>query len=88
MTTRELTSWQAEGAASSFSLAGKRRIGSVANFVTSRARPSLLEDGDVWVGVFPECEEILIGRPGFSSVSLHGVGAAKAKMREAHRWVR
>jgi hypothetical protein len=32
------------------------------------------EDGDVRVGVFPECEEILICPLGFGGVALHRVG--------------
>ena len=38
------------------------------------------EDGNVGVGVFPEREEILIGRLGFGGVALHGVGAGEAEM--------
>src|ERR1700751_2921909 len=40
------------------------------------------EDGDVWVSIFPESEEILIGRLGFDGFALHGVGAAKAEVGE------
>src|SRR5579862_3136695 len=29
------------------------------------------EDGDVWVSIFPQSEEILIGRLGFDGVALH-----------------
>ena len=31
-----------------------------------------LQDGDVRVGVFPQCEEILIGRLGLGGVALQG----------------
>ena len=34
-------------------------------------RLGLLEDGNVRVGVFPEREEILIGRLGLGGVALH-----------------
>ena len=54
------------------------------------SRPSLLqlrvlrlgsdEDGNVRVGVFPQREEILIGR--FVCVALHGIGSADLEMRE------
>jgi hypothetical protein len=40
----------------------------------------LLQDGDVGVGVFPECEEVMIGGPRFVRVALQGVGAAKLEM--------
>src|SRR5215469_15891141 len=42
-------------------------------------RLGLLQDGDVRVGVFPECEEILIRRLGFGVVSGEYVSAAKAQ---------
>jgi hypothetical protein len=42
----------------------------------------LLQDGNIGVGVFPEREEILIGRLCLSGVALHGIGAGKAKMRQ------
>jgi len=29
-------------------------------------RLSLLQDGDVWIGVLPESEEVLVGRAGFA----------------------
>ncbi len=40
------------------------------------------QDGDVRVGVFPECEEILIGSLGFDGVALHSIGSADLEMRE------
>ena len=40
------------------------------------------EDGDVRVRVFPEGEEILIGRLGFGGVALHGVSPADLEIRE------
>ena len=42
----------------------------------------LLQDGDVGVGVFPEREEILIGRLGFGGVALHCIGSAYLEMRQ------
>jgi hypothetical protein len=39
------------------------------------------QDGDVRVAVFPEREEILIGRLGLGGVALHRVGAGEAEMR-------
>src|SRR5271154_3587608 len=36
----------------------------------------LLKDGDVGIGVFPEREEILIGRLGLHGVALHRICAA------------
>ena len=42
----------------------------------------LLQDGDVGVGVLPECEEVLIGRAGLGSVSLQHIGAGEAEMGE------
>src|SRR5258708_6406171 len=44
------------------------------------------EDGNVGVGVFPEREEILIGRLGFVGVALHGIGPADLEMRECTDW--
>jgi hypothetical protein len=44
-------------------------------------RLGLLQDGDVGVGVFPECEEILIGGLCLGGVALHGVGSTNLKMR-------
>jgi hypothetical protein len=43
---------------------------------------ALLQDGNVGVGIFPQREEILIGRLGLGGVALHGVGASHLKMRE------
>ena len=40
------------------------------------------EDWNVRVGIFPEREEILIGRLGFGVVVLQGVGAGEAEMSE------
>src|SRR5215831_9808189 len=45
-------------------------------------RLGLLEDGDVGVGVLPQCEEMLIGRFCLGAVALHGVGATELQMRE------
>jgi hypothetical protein len=45
-------------------------------------RLGLLEDGDVRIGVFRKCEEILIGGPGFDGVALQRVGAGEAEMGE------
>jgi hypothetical protein len=42
----------------------------------------LEEDGDVGVGIFPECEEILIGGAGFSGVVGEDGGAGEAEVRE------
>jgi hypothetical protein len=42
-------------------------------------RLGLLQDGDVGIGVFPEREEILIGRAGFGRITLHGIGAGKSE---------
>ncbi len=44
-----------------------------------------LQDGDVGVGVFPAREEILIGRPGFGGVALHGVSACQSQALDL-RW--
>ena len=41
------------------------------------------EDGNVWVGVFPDREEILIRRFRLLGVALHCVGAAEAEMASA-----
>src|SRR5260370_39781249 len=40
------------------------------------------ENRNVRVGVFPEREEILIGRLGLGGVALHGVGSTDLEMRE------
>jgi hypothetical protein len=40
------------------------------------------ENGNVLVGVFPQCEEILISRLGLSGVALHGLGAGEAQVRQ------
>ena len=37
----------------------------------------LLVDGDVGIGVFPECEEVLIGCFSFRVIALHGISAGK-----------
>ena len=42
----------------------------------------LLQDGDVGVGVFPECEEILKRGASFAGVALHSIGAGQAQMCE------
>ena len=36
-------------------------------------RFGLLQDGNVGVGVFPQIEEVLVGRSGFGRFALHGV---------------
>jgi hypothetical protein len=36
---------------------------------------------DVGVGVFPEGEEVLIGRLSFGGVAVHGVGSTELQMR-------
>jgi len=40
------------------------------------------EDGNVGVGVFPNCEEILIGRLSFGGGALHGVSAGQSQPRQ------
>jgi hypothetical protein len=40
----------------------------------------LLQNGDVGIGVLPECEEIIVGEAGFGSVALQSVGSGKAQM--------
>jgi hypothetical protein len=40
------------------------------------------EDGNVRVGVLPECEEILISGLGFGGVALHDIGATELKVRK------
>src|SRR6266853_5012061 len=46
-------------------------------------RFGLLKDGDVRVGVFPECEEIMIGGTGLGRVALHRVGASQLDMGQS-----
>jgi len=41
-----------------------------------------LQDWDVWVGIFPKCEEILICILGLRGDSLQGVGTAQLELRE------
>src|SRR5690349_18938084 len=43
-------------------------------------RLGLLQDRNVWVGVFPECQKILVGSAALSTVALHRVSAAKLEM--------
>jgi hypothetical protein len=43
-------------------------------------RFGFLQDGDVWVGVFPKREEILILSAGLGRVTLYRVGASQLKM--------
>jgi hypothetical protein len=45
----------------------------------------LLQNGYVGVGVFPECEEILVRGASFCGVALQGVGASKTKMGQCTR---
>jgi len=42
-------------------------------------RLRLLQHGNIGVGVFPEREEILIGRPSFGCVSFHGVSTPQSQ---------
>ena len=58
------------------------RVGARGLFQPRVLRPRLLEDGNVRVGVFPECEEILIGGFGLGHIAGHSVGTAKLKMRK------
>jgi len=46
----------------------------------------LLQDGDVGVGVFPQCEEILISHLGFDCVALQSVGAGETQVRQRSDW--
>ena len=46
-------------------------------------RLGLLQDGDVGVGVFPECMEIFVGGASLSSVTGKRVGTGKAEMPRA-----
>jgi len=43
-------------------------------------------DGNIGVGFFPKREEILIGRPRLSGVTLQGVGTGEAEMGECTQW--
>ena len=45
-------------------------------------RFSLLKNRDVWVGVFPEDEEILVLLASLDCVTLHCVSAGRAEMRK------
>src|SRR5439155_812579 len=45
-------------------------------------RLGLLKDGNVWVGGFPEREEILIRGPGLRRIALQNVGAPELQMRQ------
>jgi len=40
----------------------------------------LLQDWNIWVGIFPESEEIVVRSAGIGGVALHGVGATELKM--------
>ena len=40
-------------------------------------RLGLFQDGDVRIGVFPEGEEVLIGRLGFGAVARNSAGSAE-----------
>jgi hypothetical protein len=44
------------------------------------------EDGDIGVGVFPECEEIVVGGTSLRCVALKGIGAGKTEVREGSRF--
>jgi hypothetical protein len=46
------------------------------------------EDGDIGVGVFPECEEIVVGGTSLRCVALKGIGAGKTEVREGSRFTR
>ena len=43
-------------------------------------RFGFFQDGDVGVGVFPDCEEIFVGGAGFSRVALQCIGAGELEM--------
>src|ERR1700719_1285295 len=46
------------------------------------------EDGDVWIGVFPQGKKILIRGAALGSVALHRVGAAQLEMgQRADRFI-
>jgi hypothetical protein len=55
------------------------RVGTQGLFQLCVLRLSLLQDGDIGVGVFPEREEILIGGAGFGRVALQGVSARQSQ---------
>ena len=43
----------------------------------------LLQDGNLRVGIFPECEEILIGNAGFGGLPLHSESASDFEVGES-----
>jgi len=47
---------------------------------------SFFQDGDVRVGVFPECEEILILGAGFDGVALQREGAGQTEAGQRAQW--
>jgi hypothetical protein len=42
-------------------------------------RFGLLQDGDVGIGVFSKCEEVLVGGPSLRTIALEGVGAGQTE---------
>ena len=56
--------------------ASQRRLTRLFQFRVLRFRSD--ENRNVRVGIFPEREEILIGRLSFGGIALHGVGAGQA----------
>src|SRR6266571_7358439 len=42
-----------------------------------------LQNGDAGIGVFPESEEVLIGRAGFCGVALESVGTSESEMGQS-----
>ena len=41
----------------------------------------LCQDGNISVGVFPECEEVLVGGFRFGRVALHGISSTQLQVR-------
>lgn len=51
-------------------------------------RLGLLQDGDVWISIFPEREEIFVRRLCFGEVTLFRIGPTKLQVRQrSHRIV-
>jgi hypothetical protein len=50
--------------------------------IASRILPGLFEDGQLRVGILPQSEEVLIGAPGFGSVTPDNVCTARLQVRQ------
>ena len=47
----------------------------------------LLQDRNIAIGIFPECEKVLVCGASLIDIAFHRIGAGKAQVRERANWI-